>query len=421
MRTLITQEDAKAYQDPFIIQFETLLSLVDDPYFDLHKTLAHLDLMRQSIPPDTLRFYLNHWTAKSPYLHHGDTKPLKIIPYMMVSQAYWHASPLHRGMLDSGPPEHHHGMNLNDLYQLIDIMLSLDVDIDIIAPSFSYFSPLSLAALHHNLDLLTFLIDRGADVNLINDEAEQFHPLFFAARRNHLEMAKLLLLRGANPNCTKFPGSAIGASISHGHADLLELILNHGGDVNLVDRRQEPLMSKTVRYNSDLTPSVSVQMISLLMAHGADVNKQDLEGFCALHWASTNGQLQAVKHLLSHQASLNLRNQEGHTELHLAAMGKTLGHYPSLVETLPVVSLLISAGSDLSMVNDQGQTPYDVAVLHDNHVVADYLKAAKLAQEERMMLESLLLSPMEPHELQEIDSADQASSINNVDLKKLAL
>lgn len=67
-------------------------------------------------------------------------------------------------------------------------------------------------------------------------------------------------------------------------------------------------------------PSGAVRLSRMLSLPGADVDARDPDsGWTALHFASRQGKLGAVKILIERKAFIGARGPEGRTPLHLAA------------------------------------------------------------------------------------------------------
>uniref|UniRef100_A0A8C5MY08 Ankyrin repeat and SOCS box containing 2 n=1 Tax=Leptobrachium leishanense TaxID=445787 RepID=A0A8C5MY08_9ANUR len=98
-------------------------------------------------------------------------------------------------------------------------------------------SPLHIAAERNNDDIVEELINAGYDVNfaLSFDRARLYEDrrstaLYFAVINNNLNTAKMLLQAGANPNVDIINPLLI--SIRHGCCKMMQLLLDHGANVN---------------------------------------------------------------------------------------------------------------------------------------------------------------------------------------------
>ncbi|XP_031963184.1 ankyrin repeat and SOCS box protein 13 [Corvus kubaryi] len=101
-------------------------------------------------------------------------------------------------------------------------------------------SPLHEACMNGSSECVQLLIDVGANL-----EAHDCHfgtPLHVACARQHLHCAKLLLQAGANVNAAKLHETALHHAAKVRNADLVELLVEFGGNIYARDNRgKKPL------------------------------------------------------------------------------------------------------------------------------------------------------------------------------------
>ncbi|PNH07523.1 Death-associated protein kinase 1 [Tetrabaena socialis] len=88
-----------------------------------------------------------------------------------------------------------------------------------------------------------------------------------------------------------------------------------------------------------------LEVEQLLSDPAANPNVQDVEGYTALHCASTEGRTEVVKALLRAGADVAAKRKEGYTALHLASQNGCLG----------AVEALLQAGADVAAKDDAVQ------------------------------------------------------------------
>jgi ankyrin repeat protein len=129
-------------------------------------------------------------------------------------------------------------------------------------------------------------------------------------------------------------------AVVKGNVDVMKLLLEHGAHVASVDRNEcTPLYEASQRGRLDI--------VSLLLDHGADVNYQDKYGWTALLEASFEGELEVAQILLQHGATADIGNTDGSTPLISASRH---GH-PD------VVRLLLQSGATVDLPDNNGLTP----------------------------------------------------------------
>ncbi|KAM4554310.1 ankyrin repeat and SOCS box protein 13 [Fundulus diaphanus] len=128
------------------------------------------------------------------------------------------------------------------------VKLLLEYGATVNPPLFT-FSPLHEACMGGNSDCVQLMIDRGAFM-----EAHDCHygtPLHVACARQHFDCAKVLLIAGANVNASKLHETALHHAAKTKNADLIELLVEFGGNVFARDN----LSKKPIHYTSVGSPS----------------------------------------------------------------------------------------------------------------------------------------------------------------------
>jgi len=122
-------------------------------------------------------------------------------------------------------------------------------------------------------------------------------------------------------------------------------LLDAGADPNCKVHGSNPLCEASSAGSS------TVDVVSCLIQHGAEVNGSDAHGKRPLHHASMCGNLATVDVLLAEGASINARDKHGNTALYEAARG---GH-------AAVFKRLLEKNADLAVQNNSGETALHAA------------------------------------------------------------
>lgn len=167
--------------------------------------------------------------------------------------------------------------------------------------------------------------------------------LLIAAQRDDGKRAMVLMLRGADPNARNAKRqTALHVALSQESERALKSLLEHPGlDVNAINQAGEtPLMLAALKGRVDWAES--------LLARGALVNEP---GWNALHYAASGPSPDLVSWLLAKGAEIDALSPNGTTALMMAA-----GYGP-----LTSVERLLKAGADPTRRNQQGMSAADFA------------------------------------------------------------
>jgi ankyrin repeat protein len=279
-------------------------------------------------------------------------------------------------------------------------------------------TPLWIAVLFNNVEMVKHLLDKGASVNLCNNHDDGETLLHLAVALDHGECVKMLLEHGADSKecdddedtpfdfasdtmqklllahaVQKYLGtddeeerediahSVSGAkhttnnTLIHGAArlgctDILEAVLKQGNsDVNAQNRnRWLPSENKDEGYTAlhEAIENGHNECIRILLEHNADPNIQTNEKRMApLHQAALRGNHECVRILLKYGADANLQNSEGKTPLAMAV----------LAHDIASVQILLEHKADPTIKDKEGNSPLSIA--SDDAIKELLLKSAR--------------------------------------------
>ena len=241
---------------------------------------------------------------------------------------------------------------------------------------------LYIASSHGYTEIVRTLIDRGADLNAVCRDWDewllgrnwsidylQWTPLHVASFKGRLEVARVLLEYGANVDHPDNLGRIPLHIASRGPCDdLVRLLLDHGANPSALDSGNETALHHAA-YSGELGAVI------LLLDHGLAVNARNKrsmwgwrgwdplpvrgndiypKGWTPLHYAAAFGPVEVVQMLLDHGADVNTPDECHWTPLHLAAIWGQL----------QVVDTLLQRGANPHVRNMKGHTPFEATKCH---------------------------------------------------------
>ncbi|XP_076316450.1 uncharacterized protein LOC143228881 isoform X3 [Tachypleus tridentatus] len=222
---------------------------------------------------------------------------------------------------------------------------------------------LGLSALHK-------LLDRGVTVDVRDKDGRQ--PLLWAASaalhcaasRGHVDCVETLInFCGAKVDTIDNNGcTALFYSVTLGHADCTQLLLQYGAEPNLQDRK-----GRTAAHCG--AAKGQLETLKILGAKGGNLWMTNVRGDIPLHEAVQSGRKDLVLWLLSLKPrSVNAQNHNGRTALHIAVIG----------DNIEICNILLDYKANINAVlrtnNGQLMTPLDAALRRGNKSCAKYLQ-----------------------------------------------
>ncbi|XP_046337772.2 ankyrin repeat domain-containing protein 17-like [Haliotis rufescens] len=252
-------------------------------------------------------------------------------------------------------------------------------------------TPVMFAAGKGNIELVELLVRKGANVSLVDRFDNNI--LHSACLGGHVEVVKYVLSQDiVNINSRVWCGrTPVMLAAENGHRVVVELLVNVGADVTLVDKKGDNLLHfaswggnvEVVKFvlslgmlsiNSrgwqEITPVMLAvdkghnDVVELLVSKGADVSFLDKGHGTLLHFACRGGNVEVVKFVLSlGMLSINSRGWKKMTPVMTAA---DKGHKE-------VVELLVSKGADVSLLDKGHDTLLHLACKGGNVEVVKFV------------------------------------------------
>lgn len=214
------------------------------------------------------------------------------------------------------------------------------------------------------------------------------------SKAGSLELARLLLTRGLDPDRCNFPRKPLHLAVLHCLPDIVELLLACGADVNLRTTRKETALDLLdTSEPRPLGDPDSARIRKILLNAGAKDNlhtliragdveavrglleadpflvRSDAEPGGPLFVAADCCRVEVVKLLLAHGAEPDRRNNEGNTPLWFAAKSGV----SSAADRIAVMTILLDAGADLHWRGEEGATVLHAAASRGPAEVVQFL------------------------------------------------
>lgn len=218
------------------------------------------------------------------------------------------------------------------------------------------------------------LLKQKADVNAPQPDGTT--ALQWAARWDDLETADLLIRAGANVKAAnRFGATPLSLACTNGSAAMIEKLLQAGEDANaVVSETGDTALMLAARTGKP-------DAVTVLLNHGAEVNKTNAQGQTALMWAAAEKNADAIAVLIQHKADLNAKTHPAPPPRPLDTIfsapfpvgGMTALLFAARQNDLKSAALLLAAGADVKETAQDGTSPILVAVLNGHYELANFL------------------------------------------------
>jgi ankyrin repeat protein len=196
-----------------------------------------------------------------------------------------------------------------------------------------------VVCMHHtkNHKMIKYLIELGA-------KPKGVWSMIYCGTHDR-DLTQLVLQAGDDINLN-FDGKPKILDLRHAtYADrdinnLVHFMMANSADINIID----PTYGDTALI---LAAGIrSADIIELLLHYGANINTQNNRGETALIIASRNNKLKNIRTLITHDAHMNIQDNEGNTALIEAV----------IQGNIQIFKLLKKCGADLTITNNAGKT-----------------------------------------------------------------
>ncbi|XP_017780065.1 PREDICTED: protein phosphatase 1 regulatory subunit 12A [Nicrophorus vespilloides] len=209
-----------------------------------------------------------------------------------------------------------------------DVLNLLDKGADINTANVDGLTALHQACIDDNLDMVEFLVEYGADVN--RGDNEGWTPLHATVSCGFVSIAKYLIEKGANVAAVNCDGDlAIDVADIEQMKKLIQSEIDEQGidpeearneEKSLMLKDAEQWLANKSSLVDDPNPKTGatplhvaaakgyLDVIKIVLQCGADVDKQDVDGWTPLHAAAHWGQREAAQILVENHTDMEAKN-----------------------------------------------------------------------------------------------------------------
>ena len=206
---------------------------------------------------------------------------------------------------------------------------------------------LVLAAINGSADVMDVLVQYGANTEHTDEEGNTAFVL--AGQQGAIRMCKTLDQGGANVNAqNNVKKCALHYAVLANNARYVDFLFDKCNGVN-------PSLKDVFGMTPLLmaTETGKLEIVQLLLKHGASPNETNSSGMTCLMLSSINDHVGVAEVLIDHGANVNSLDNRGESVLMFAAQrGQT-----------DMLRILLAAGADQSIRTKQGETALDLAIL----------------------------------------------------------
>lgn len=285
-------------------------------------------------------------------------------------------------VIDTPEDTQRHKDDIKNLMDLIPIIIEHNINTKVINNKNK--TALSLPAKSKNLPLLSLLLDCDITVDLLDRNNNSTLSLVVKKGKEYLDIIHLLLDYGASANIKDINNQTVIEKLidailisreekkaknlekkdidfnSDYNAILVSVLVNTDVNLTLLNSKAEPYIFEALRYGA-------IDIIKLLLKHGADINEPDLNGNNIIYkFMAENQTFQKEKEQKEYYNNLQAIIIMGANVNAKDSFGGITLHKAILDSDLTVIKMLLHSGADMNAIDNRGRTILHNAIWKNN-------------------------------------------------------
>lgn len=242
-----------------------------------------------------------------------------------------------------------HKAAANGRLEIVKYLLEKGVNID--PKTREGATPLAWAVIRGHNEVAAYLIDKGADIHN-KSGLLQLDALGHASSKGNSDLIKLLLQKGANIDSRTNNDDGmtpLHIAVAFGQPESIKILLEKGADIEAQDKHHNTPLLSALGRSSSFKPEKRMEILKLLIEKGAMISAPTL--FIAVEMGNGKAMSLLLQNDKNIRSDIQTKDSQGFTLLHTAAFRGNKD----------VIAPLIAAGLDIKAVDNDGNTPLQVA------------------------------------------------------------
>ncbi|XP_051172785.1 putative ankyrin repeat protein RF_0381 [Leptopilina boulardi] len=249
----------------------------------------------------------------------------------------------------------------NDNMQVVKLLLQNGANVNVTRNSTEN-SPLHLAIIKNNIEILQLLLEKNVRLNVVNKEKKT--PLHIAIDQQNEEFVKLLLDKGADTEFKdKFNYTPLHMAIKNGNLKIIQHLINHKADINSFRENETALHFAVKNNRSDI--------VKLLLKN--DVIKINSTSYYSLLFLAVSQCNHKILLLLLEHQNENENEMNVDEKINSESNFKVLLHRAVVDGNREIIAVLVKYNFDINSKDEFGRTPMYHAYTHNKLDICKYL------------------------------------------------